>query len=208
MFDIRPVKLSEVEHLFQKYHPYKGAGAVFSHIFAAFEDDKIVAAFAWKPPPPGAAKDVFPEAPQCVLSLARMVAVPKTERRMKHISKPLRQIMKQHLDRVRWPVLISYHDEALHTGHTYACAGWTKTSRKFSNKYLDESGARSSIYKAGRTTTEGLTKVEGSYIQRWEHWSCSKLEALDLFNTRWNRVALPGTWRSGQPKGAWVPRGL
>jgi len=76
----------------------------------------VVAAYAWQPPPPGASRAVCPEAPEGVLALSRMVAVPRDERRLQHVSTPLRRQMRVLIDRGRWPVLVTYSDEG--QGHT------------------------------------------------------------------------------------------
>ena len=73
-YDLRRCTISEVRQLCSIYHPYKSANRTATYCFGVYENDKIVAAYAWQPPPPGAAKSVCPEAPQGVLSLSRMVA--------------------------------------------------------------------------------------------------------------------------------------
>ena len=93
-FDLRPAAREHVLPLFEKYHGYKGIGNLAVYCFAVFEEDRPVAAFVWQPPAPGAAKSVCPEQPAAVLALSRMVAVPRAERALRHISKPLRRQMK------------------------------------------------------------------------------------------------------------------
>jgi tRNA U34 5-carboxymethylaminomethyl modifying GTPase MnmE/TrmE len=58
-------------------------------------------------------------------------ALPREERRLRHISKPLKRQMRDLIDRTRWPVLVTYSDEGQgHLGHVYKCSGWQKTTRK------------------------------------------------------------------------------
>lgn len=101
-YELRAASRDEVVELFEKFHGYKSLSASMTYCFAVFEDSTPIAAYAWQPPPPGAAKSVCPEAPQAVLSLSRMVAVGKESRRLKHISKPLRRQMNHMIDRTRW----------------------------------------------------------------------------------------------------------
>lgn len=161
-----------------------------------------MAAYAWQPPAPGAARSVCPEAPHGVLALSRMVAVPREERRLQHVSKPLRLQMRRLIDRTRWPVLVTYSDEGLgHTGHVYKCSGWQPTERRERPTFLDAEGRRVSSYSDGRHNTEGLTPGEPTWIQRWEHWACPRHRALAWMMAHgWRRVAIPGQrWRSGSP---------
>lgn len=106
---------------------------------------------AWQPPPPGAASAVCPEAPFGALALSRMVALPRSERALRHISKPLRQQMRRLIDRTRWPVLVTYSDEGQgHTGHVYKCSGWTPTVRSHRPIRETVDGARASSYSNGK----------------------------------------------------------
>lgn len=104
-------RMGDVKDLCAKFHGYHGAGSVAVYAFGVYEDGEIVAAYAWQPPPLGGAKSVCPQAPHGVLSLSRMVAVPRDQRRLNHVSKPLRYQMRGLIDRTRWPVLVTYSDE-------------------------------------------------------------------------------------------------
>lgn len=207
-FDIRSVSLAEVAPLFEKFHAYKGVSSVSVYCFGVFEQDVLVAAFTWQPPAPGAAKHVCPEYPAAVLALNRMVAVPKENRQLKHISKPLLVQMKELVDRTRWPVLITYSDEGLgHTGHVYKCSGWTKTHRVLAQQYVNKEGVRTSKYTGGRTVTGGLSTIGSHYIQRWEHWACARGAVEAHVLSAWERQHIPGKyWRSGQPAFRFVRR--
>jgi hypothetical protein len=133
-----------------------------------------------------------------------MVAVPREERRLKHISKPLRVQMKTLIDRTRWPVLVTYSDESVgHTGYVYQCSGWTPTARNKTSTYT-RAGARVSRYQNGMQITP-VDAVRGeAWIQRWEHWATSELE---MIKANWERVATGGVWRSGNPAYTYVRRG-
>jgi hypothetical protein len=202
-YDIRPTTIAKVASLFDRFHPYKSTGRLSVYTFGVFENDEVIAAFIWQPPPPGSARSVFEALPQGVLSLSRMVAVPKHERRLNHISKPLRHQMKHLIDRTRWPVLITYSDESVgHTGHVYMCSGWQKTVRRRAPTLTTGEGRRVSRYSNGKSAHhEDVTKGH-AWLQRWEHWIAGSRDdvkpAMDLFGTSWAKIPIAGkTWRSG-----------
>lgn len=203
-FELRATSIAEVSELFAKYHPYKSTGNCAVYAFAVFENNTPIAAYIWQPPPPGAAKSAFAAMPAGVLALSRMVAVPRSERRLQHVSKPLRWQMKNRIDRTRWPVLITYSDESVgHTGHVYLCSGWQKTKRRKAPTYTTADGRRVSSYSDGRhllALPEGVVRGT-AFIQRWENWGgLSVEEASAVFLENWERVPVPGKkWNSGKP---------
>lgn len=205
---IRQTTLGDVSHLFVRCHAYGSSGKVAKYVFAVYEDEQPIAAFAWQPPPFGAAASVCPEAPQGVLSLSRMVAVPKEERRMKKISRAIRRQRDDLIDRTRWPVLITYSDEGLeHTGACYRYSGFRPTSRRVSPQYVDDRGNRTSRYSNGSTSIAGLTKIGDAIIQRWEHWA-NVVPYRDVAEYMaahgWRRVPVAGKrYRSGAPAFTW-----
>jgi hypothetical protein len=198
-FDIRSTTIAQVKDLFERFHVYKSTGRAQAYAFAVFEQEQPIAAFVWQPPPPGAARSVCRELPAGVLALSRMVAVPKSERRLKHISKPLKYQMKRLIDRTRWPVLVTYSDESVgHTGYTYKCSGWSPTARNLASTYT-LNGARVSRYSNGITSVpEGAVAGE-AWIQRWEHWAVPRDQVVSTFDEHWLRVPVPGKfYRSGK----------
>lgn len=203
---VRPATLAEVYPLICAHHAYAGAGSTATACFAVEEPNTgIVAAFVWNPPPPGAAKAICPSLPGAVLALSRMVALPKAERRLQKLSRPLRAIMLHHLDRGRWPVLVTYSDEGLgHTGHVYRCSGWTPTARNLQDQFEDESGRRTSSYRGGVYRREGLRRIGAAYLQRWEHRVCpAGDEGAWLASHGWRRVPTGGVWKSGNQAYRW-----
>ena len=150
-YDLRPVSLEVVRDLCQQFHGYGSAGGRATYAFGVFEGERVVAAYAWQPPPLGSAKLVCPEAPAGVLSLSRMVACPKEERQLNHVAKPLRRQMRQLIDRGRWPVLVTYSDEGQgHTGHVYKCSGWAQMAPSVRPVFVDSQGRRASCYSDGK----------------------------------------------------------
>lgn len=206
-FSIIEVPLRVVRDLCVRFHGYKSVGKVSVYSFAVMENGQPIAAFSWQPPPPGAAKAVCPEAPDGVLALSRMVAVPKNERRLRHISKPLRHQMRRLIDRTRWPVLITYSDEGQgHTGHVYKCSGWEKTQRARRVFYVDPEGRRASVATSDKRNDRQLRPGGETTLQRWEHWACARGKAAEwMTHHRWRKISLPGrTWRSGNAVFTWV----
>jgi len=202
--DIRVCDQLEILDLCQRYHSYKTAGSYSAYCFGVYEQDRLVAAYSWMPPALGAAKSVCPEAPQGVLALSRMVAVPREERLLRHVSKPLRIQMRRLIDRGRWPVLVTYSDEGDgHTGHVYKCSGWHKTERRRRPVYTDNSGVRQSVVDGRYLTLSGYT-----WLQRWEHWVCdSGTVNLWMESHGWYREPIPGkVWRSGNQAYRYVQR--
>jgi hypothetical protein len=206
-WDLRPCRMNVVSRLVEKHHGYGSSGATSTYAFAVFEDGEPVAVYAWQPPPIGAAKSICPEAAAGVLALSRMAAVPKGQRRLKHVSKPLRVQMLQLIDRGRWPVLVTYSDESQgHTGYVYQCSGWTKTVRSKANFFVDEDGNRASPLSNGKWRAKDLTFGGVTHLQRWEHWACEPGEAdAHMASAGWERVPRPGrVWRSGNPAYRWI----
>lgn len=200
-----PSSLDVVRAMCERYHGYGSAGGIATYAFAVLEDERPVASFAWQPPPPGASVSVCPEAPAGVLALSRMVAVPREERALRHISKPLREQMRRLIDRTRWPVLVTYSDEGQgHTGHVYKCSGWQKTTRKEVPVFETAGGARASRYSNGATGRRELVRAGSTWIQRWEHWACERGQALQwMYDHGWRRVATGRVYRSGAPAFRW-----
>jgi len=114
--------------------------------------------------------------------------------------------MRTLIDRSRWPVLVTYHDEGQgHTGHVYRCSGWEATARHKRPIYEDAAGTRKSPYSAGQHVGANMIRVGSTIIQRWEHWACPRGGAArHMAAAGWRRVPIPGrTWRSGAQAYTW-----
>lgn len=199
-YDLRQCPIGVVRDLCAAHHGYGGAGAASVYAFAVYEGGIPVAGFSWQPPPPGAARAVCPEMPSAVLSLSRMVAIPRAERKLNHISRPLKRQMRWLIDRSRWPVLVTYHDVGQgHSGHVYKCSGWRETSQSRRPFYVDDSGARISSYANGVSSSKRGTRGGYTEIHRWEHWACERgMADRHLLQAGWVRVKIPGKfWASG-----------
>lgn len=200
-YDLRSCSLSVVAELCALHHGYGGAGSAAVYAFAVFEEGRAVAAYAWQPPPYGAARAVCPEAPWGVLALSRMVAVPREERRLRHVSTPLRRQMRKLIDRGRWPALVTYSDMGQgHTGHVYRCSGWQPTTTNRRPTFENAAGERRSTYRRGKHDRTGLVQTGTTTLQRWEHHACPPGQVVAwMADHGWRREPDPGrVWRSGR----------
>lgn len=129
-----------------------------------------------------------------------MVAVPKEDRVLKHVSKPLKYQMYFEIDRTRWPVLITYSDEGQgHTGYVYKCSGWRPTLRSKRPVYENDEGVRTSSYSNGAHGVASIKRAGDTIVQRWEHWIGNPPDRVaERFAKQWVRTPVEGkTWRSG-----------
>lgn len=209
-FDIRSVPFDTVRALFANYHSYgEPNGKFFTYRFAVFEGDRVVAAYLWNPPAPGLARKVCPEEPQAVLTLSRMVAAPRAERALKHISKPLKYQMKYLIDRTRWPVLVTQVDLGEgHNGYVYECSGFTRvgTPTKVTHT-VNVKGDRISTYSCGKTSAAAKDNIAAgrkikTELQLFEHRVCPPGQADKWWEDHgWVREPIPGkVWASGNPR--------
>jgi hypothetical protein len=208
--------LSDVHHLFAKYHGYKSVGGLATYCQGVLEDGVFVAAFVWSPPPPGPCM-LLSSAPggAGVLALSRMVAVPKEERQLQKLSKPLRKIMRDgnYIDRGRWPVLLTYSDSSLigpsgkpHSGHVYLCSGWTKDCEVTRPYYENPTGQRVSSYTNGQTDMTGKQKAGDTVLTRWVHRVCPTGTEEQWMNSNgWYRTRDDNKrWASGSVAHSWA----
>ncbi len=206
-YDLRRAPVQAVADLCRLYHPYGSIGSSSTYCLGVYEEGRVVAAYLWQPPPPGAARKVCPEAPYGVLALSRMVAVPRGDRALRHVSVPLRWMMHNVLDRGRWPVLITYSDESVgHTGYVYRCSGWTPTDRNSRPVYTGAAGERRSVYNNGVSSQADLNRHGSAWIQRWEHRACPPGQTAEhIKQAGWVRTPVPGKqYRSGNQAYTWV----
>lgn len=196
---------ADVMPLIKRFHAYKSLGQ-FGELWACFSSEgEPLAAFAWQPPPHAAAKSVSPGCPTAVLSLSRMVAVPKAERDW-HISKPLRWLMRKGIDRSRWPVLLTYADTgAGHSGHVYVCSGWKLHGTSNRIYYVDGEGRRQARYTNGGKLVPGLKKGGTTVLKRFVHRICPAGEERQfLIAGGWQQIETGRVWRSGNRAKKWV----
>jgi hypothetical protein len=207
-YDLREAPHDAVVALVQRCHGYGSAGRLSVYSFGVYERGDLVAGWLWQPPPPGAARAVAPGAPAGALALSRMVAVPRHERRLRHISRPLRRQMRVLIDRTRWPVLVTYHDHGQgHSGHVYKCSGWQRDGNRMVKYAEREDGSRVSTYSAGAPS--GATVAGTTTLTRWVHRVCPKGQEQEWMAAHgWRREPVPGKhWRSGAQAMTWTRQG-
>lgn len=205
-FDIRRVELKEVRPLFERFHGYGSFRGTATYAFAVFEKGAVVAAYLWQPPPPGCAVSVSPYEPGGVLSLSRMVAVPKASRVLRHVSKPLLWQMKHGLDRGRYPALVTFSDASLgHTGYVYQCSGWTRERETETSFFSDLQGNRVSKYTNGQSRNTSKLSKGRTVLTRWENWVCDKKEvSYYMERAGWVKIPTNRKWKSGSVAYTWV----
>jgi len=202
-FDIRQGHLKEAAELIVSHHGYASCPKMPTYVFTVWEDGKVVAAYTWGPPPPGPAQLYGGSAPHGVLALTRMCALPKDQRRLKHVSKPLLWQMKHGIDRTRWPTLLTYSDSGQgHTGYVYQCSGWQVAGVSHRPTYTVD-GARLPTYSGGKSRDlEGAVKGKTELIA-WVHVIPELVEAFDQ---NWVRVPRGNQkWASGSQAYKFVP---
>lgn len=202
-FDIRQGHFKEAAELIVAHHGYASCPKMPTYVFTVWEDGKVVAAYTWGPPPPGPAQLYGGSAPHGVLALTRMCALPKDQRRLKHVSKPLMWQMKHGIDRTRWPTLLTYSDSGQgHTGYVYQCSGWEMAGVSNRPTYTVD-GARLPTYSGGKSRDlEGAVKGKTELIA-WVHVIPELVEAFDQ---NWVRVPRGNQkWASGSQAYKFVP---
>lgn len=157
-WEVRRCRLALAQSLVRLFHYSKGGSntAVLTCGLWRREDcldDDCSGVTWWIPPTKTAGACVFPENPQGVLSLSRVVVVPGTPKNA--CSFLIRHSMR-FIDRTRWPVLLTYADEWQgHEGVIYkalADAGWRQDGyTKPERTYVDNCG-RMVSRKRGPTT--------------------------------------------------------
>lgn len=127
---VRECHLDLAQLLVRRFHYAAGGSNTAVDTFGlwrreAWLDSDCAGATWWLPPTKSAGGSVYPENPQGVLALSRVVVVPEAPKNA--CSFLIRHSMR-FLDRTRWPVLLTYADEWRgHEGTIYkalADAGW------------------------------------------------------------------------------------
>jgi hypothetical protein len=196
---------ADILPLLVRHHAYQGGGCVGDVWLCRDAAGDVVAGWMWTPPAPGAARKYAPDCPSAVLSLSRMVAIPKAERSWQ-ISKPLLWLMRHGLDRGRWPVLLTYSDAgAGHKGTAYQASRWKRGETTTAEVWEDSLGQRRTPRVRGGQRVKGLTRVGTTEITAWTHRVCPVgSERAHMEAAGWRYVEVPGrTWRSGAPMMTW-----
>jgi hypothetical protein len=200
---LRPIALREARVLVERFHGYGACGNTATYCIGAVRDSgEVIAAWIWFPPPPGAALAVSPGDRRGALGLSRMVAIPREQRPdLPKLSKALRAIARDHIDRDRWPILVTYSDASQgHTGHVYKCAGWQPEGERRAPFLEDANGRRVSTYagRGRRRSPEGM-KRGTTTLTRWVHRACARGEEGAWLARTFDDVDAGHVWKNGKP---------
>jgi len=204
---IERVALSDARALVERFHGYGACGNTGTYVHGAVRHGGgVIAAWIWLPPAPGAARAVSPGDHRGALALSRMVAIPREERPdLPKLSKALRAIAAHHIDRARWPVLVTYSDASQgHSGHVYRCAGWQPEGTRRAPFFVDADGRRVGTYVDGRhRSADGM--VRGwAMLTRWTRRACPIGEERAWLSRHFDDVDTGRRWKSGKPARALV----
>lgn len=166
-FTVKSTFRNGVEGIINRLHGYGTCPPNSVYNFAVYEDSTVVAAFTWNVPVYGVTK-LFND--KC-LCLTRMVALPREERKLRHISKPLRYTIKHMIDRVKYPVLVTYSDDSMnHNGYTYECAGFKFDGRGSGRMIVTADGRRKASVSSGKRVELELGERYVTFdTKRWVH---------------------------------------
>lgn len=142
------VGIDKARWLVQAYHYSRGASNTRTYLHglypsAAFWDEDCVGVAWWIPPTRDAALATYPDRPEGVLCLSRLVVSPGVPKNACSflLARSAKLIPKQ-----RWPCLVTYADEWQgHTGSIYRATNW---------KYV------------GQTTPESTFSIDGQMRSR------------------------------------------
>jgi hypothetical protein len=198
---LRPIALRDARALVERFHGYGACGNTATYCVGAVRPSgEVIAAWIWLPPPPGAALAVSPGDRRGALGLSRMVAIPREERPdLPKLSKALRLIARDHIDRTRWPVLVTYSDASQgHVGHVYKCAGWQREGERKAPFFEDADGRRVSTYVDGKhRSAEGMTRGTAT-LTRWVHRACPRGEEGAWLARSFDDVDAGHAWKNGK----------
>lgn len=202
-FDIRKIDAFTAGQFLANFHKYGAASLTTAIIFGIFEDNVLKGVFAYQVPPFGAGNLICPECPQAVISLTRMAAVDKKDRKFQKISKVLREIHKNYLDRTRYPIIVAYADRGLgHEGNCYKYAGFQLEGETVTSFYVDQNGNRYSRNSNGKHV--GGRQSGKTIILRYVHRICEKGEALNWLTSHgWRLVPTNKTRQNGKTLNTW-----
>jgi hypothetical protein len=128
-WEVKTIELSVARTLIEQYHYAKGASNTATYRHGLFRKDSIkcVGVAWWIPPTKTAAFATYPQYWQGVLALSRLVIAPGTP---KNACSFLLARSMAHIDRDRWPCLVTYADEWQgHQGIIYRASNWTEVGK-------------------------------------------------------------------------------
>jgi hypothetical protein len=124
---VRPISLDSARDMVRRHHYPRGGSNTAVYTFGVMPintvlEHEAIAVSWWLPPTKNCGKSVWPDDPQAVLSLSRLVCVPGAP---KNTPSFLLAHSQKQIDRRRWPIFITFADEWQgHVGTIYKAAGW------------------------------------------------------------------------------------
>lgn len=124
-WSVRKVPMRAASEFIREHHYAHGHSNTATYLHGLFDRDQRLCGVAWWiPPTKSAALATCGDHPWTgVLALSRLACAPECPKNAATflIGRSIRLI-----DRIRWPVLVTYADEWRgHTGHIYRASGWT-----------------------------------------------------------------------------------
>jgi hypothetical protein len=165
---VRPVALAIGQSLVRQFHYAKGGSntATYMHgLFPAahFFDESCVGVAWWIPPTKSAGSATFPENPQGVLALTRLVIHPSVP---KNACTFLLSRSVKLIDRKRWPCLVTYADDWRgHTGAIYRASNWTYVGKTKLEATFTINGVMTARKAGGKTRTRSEMLALGARFE-------------------------------------------
>jgi len=128
--------IEEARDLVERFHYSKGASntRVYVHGLYRKSDNALLGVAWWLPPTKSCGKKTYPENPQGVLSLSRLVVHPDVPI---NAATFLMASSRKLIDRDRWPCLVTYadtwrgHDGAIYKADNWQYVGLTKPQKVY-----------------------------------------------------------------------------
>lgn len=152
---MRPIALAEAQRLVRTYHYAKGGSntAVYTHGLFRKGDEAPYGVVWWLPPTRIAAESVNKEDWRKVLSLTRMVVVPRVPKNACSflLSRSVKAIRRDG----RFVSLVTYADESQgHTGGVYRASNWQYVGRTGPYQKWQDAAGRQVATLATKTRTK------------------------------------------------------
>ena len=164
---VRECRLEVAQELVRRFHYSRGGSNTAVYTMGLwrrgkFMDADCAGATWWLPPTKTAGLSVYPENPQGVLALSRVVVVPDAP---KNAPSFLIRHSMRFIDRVRWPVLLTYADTWQgHDGGIYKAirdAGWQECGKTKPERTYLKHGRMVSRKRGPKTLTHAQMLADG-----------------------------------------------
>jgi hypothetical protein len=167
-FEVRTVSLATCRRLVEAHHYARGGSntATYRHgLFrkGAFWEEECLGIAWWIPPTKSAGAASFPQNPQGVLALSRLVIVPGVP---KNACTFLLSRSVKLIDRKRWPCLVTYADDWRgHSGGIYRAANWSYVGKTTPEATFTIGGVMTARKAGGHTRTRAEMALLGAQYE-------------------------------------------